>query len=178
MRFTQLELKGVVLVEMEKHCDGRGFFARSYCSREFADAGLPTHWPQMNFSRNIHAGTLRGMHFQHPPHGEPKLVMCIHGAVLDVIIDLRSESPTFLRHVSVQLDADNGKALYIPPGMAHGFQTLMDNTDILYLMGADYVADSADGVRWDDPSFDIAWPLPVSSISPRDASYSLLTSSP
>jgi len=171
MRFTPLELKGAVLVQLEAHRDERGLFARSYCAREFAEAGLPTHWPQMNISGNARAGTLRGMHFQRPPHEEPKLVRCSRGAVLDVIIDLRPASPTFRRHVAARLDAETGDALYIPPGFAHGFQTLMDDSDVFYLMGAEFVAGAGDGVRWDDPAFGIAWPLPVAAISPRDAAY-------
>ena len=171
MRFTPLALGGAVLVQLEPHRDERGLFARSFCAREFADAGLPTQWPQMNISGNRRAGTLRGMHFQRAPHEEPKLVRCTRGAVVDVIIDLRPDSPTFRQHVAARLDAEAGDALYVPPGFAHGFQTLMDDTDVFYMMGAEFVAGAADGVRWDDPAFAIAWPLPVSAISPRDAAY-------
>jgi len=171
MRFTRLELDDAVLVQFEPHRDERGLFARSYCAREFAAAGLPTHWPQMNVSGNRQAGTLRGMHFQHPPHEEPKLVRCTRGAILDVIIDLRPGSPSLHRHVAVRLEADTGDALYVPPGFAHGFQTLMDETDVLYLMGAEFEPAAQAGVRWNDPAFGIDWPLPVTAISPRDAAY-------
>jgi dTDP-4-dehydrorhamnose 3,5-epimerase len=171
MRFTHLVLEGAVLVQLEPHRDDRGLFARSYCAHEFAAAGLPTHWPQMNVSGNLRAGTLRGMHFQRPPHEEPKLVRCTRGAVLDVIIDLRPASPSFRRHLALTLDAAAGDALYIPPGFAHGFQTLADETDVLYLMGAEFEPGAQDGVRWDDPAFDIAWPLPPTAISARDAAY-------
>ncbi len=171
MRFIPLSLQGAVLVQLDPFRDERGLFARSYCAREFTAAGLPTQWPQMNISGNRIAGTLRGMHFQRTPHEEPKLVRCTRGAVLDVIIDLRRDSPTFRQHVAARLDAEAGDALYVPPGFAHGFQTLMDDSDVFYLMGAEFVAGAGDGVRWDDPAFGIAWPLPVSAISPRDAAY-------
>ncbi len=171
MRFTALPLPGAVLVGLEPHRDERGLFARSFCEREFAAAGLPTAWPQMNISGNARAGTLRGMHFQHPPYEEPKLVRCVRGAILDVIIDLRPGSATRGQHVSVRLDSKNGDALYVPPGFAHGFQTLMDDTEVLYLMGAMFESAAQDGVRWDDPAFGIAWPLPVAAISARDAAY-------
>ncbi|MES2711838.1 MAG: dTDP-4-dehydrorhamnose 3,5-epimerase family protein [Pseudomonadota bacterium] len=171
MRFTPLPLAGVVLVAIEPHRDDRGHFARSFCEDEFAAAGLPTRWPQMNVSVNARAGTLRGMHFQRPPFEEPKLVRCVRGAILDVVIDLRPGSATFCKHHSVPLDAASGDALYIPPGFAHGFQALQDDTEVLYMMGARFEPGAQDGVRWDDPAFAIAWPLPVSAISPRDAAY-------
>jgi dTDP-4-dehydrorhamnose 3,5-epimerase len=171
MRFTALPLPGAVLVRLEPHRDERGFFARSFCEQEFAAAGLPTAWPQMNISFNARAGTVRGMHFQHPPHEEPKLVRCVRGAIQDVIIDLRPGSATLGQHVSARLDADNGDALYVPPGFAHGFQTLADDTEVLYLMGAMFEPAAQDGVRWDDPAFGIAWPLPVAAISERDRAY-------
>ena len=171
MRFTRLALEGAVLVRMEPHRDERGLFARSYCAREFAAAGLPTHWPQMNVSGSRRAGTLRGMHLQRPPHAEPKLVRCTRGAALDVIIDLRPASPSFRQHLALTLDAAAGDALYIPPGVAHGFQTLVDATDLLYLMGAEFEPAAQDGVRWNDPAFGIAWPLPPAAISARDAGY-------
>lgn len=171
MRFTRLPLEGAVLVGMEQHRDERGYFARSFCEREFAAAGLPTHWPQMNVSVNARAGTLRGMHFQRPPFEEPKLVRCVRGAVLDVVIDLRLHSATRGQHLAVRLDATGGDALYVPPGFAHGFQTLEDDSELLYLMGAFFEPLAQDGVRWDDPAFGIAWPLPVVAMSPRDAGY-------
>lgn len=171
MRFTPLPLAGAVLVAMEPHRDDRGHFARSFCEDAFAAAGLPTRWPQMNVSVNTAAGTLRGMHFQRPPFEEPKLVRCVRGAILDVVIDLRPASATFRHHVAVPLDAASGDALYVPPGFAHGFQALRDDTEVLYMMGASFEPAAQDGVRWDDPAFGIAWPLPVRAISPRDAGY-------
>jgi dTDP-4-dehydrorhamnose 3,5-epimerase len=171
MRFTPLALDGVVLVAMEPHRDARGHFARSFCEEEFASAGLPVRWPQMNVSINAKAGTLRGMHFQRPPFEEPKLVRCVRGAILDVVIDLRPASATFRSHVAVPLNAATGEALFVPPGFAHGFQALADDTEVLYMMGASFEPAAQDGVRWDDPAFAIAWPLPVSAIAPRDAGY-------
>ncbi len=171
MRFTPLPLAGAVLVAMEPHVDARGHFARSFCEAEFAAAGLPTRWPQMNVSVNAAAGTLRGMHFQRPPFEEPKLVRCVRGAILDVVIDLRPASATFRQHVAVPLDAVSGDALYVPPGFAHGFQALRDDTEVLYMMGAAFEPAAQDGVRWDDAAFGIAWPLPVAAMSPRDAGY-------
>lgn len=176
MRFTPLPLAGAVLVAMEPHHDARGHFARSFCEAEFAAAGLPTHWPQMNVSVNAVAGTLRGMHFQRPPFEEPKLVRCVRGAILDVVIDLRPHSATFRQHVAVPLDASTGDALYVPPCFAHGFQALRDDTEVLYMMGTAFEAAAQDGVRWDDAAFGIAWPLPVRAISPRDAAYPDFTS--
>ncbi|MBR0655592.1 dTDP-4-dehydrorhamnose 3,5-epimerase family protein [Plastoroseomonas arctica] len=172
MRFTPLALEGVVLVAMDSHRDARGHFARSFCEEEFAAAGLPERWPQMNVSVNAKAGTLRGMHFQRPPFEEPKVVRCVRGAILDVVIDLRPASATFRAHLAVPLDAESGDALYVPPGFAHGFQALIDDSEVLYMMGARFEPGAQDGVRWDDPAFGISWPLPVSAISPRDAAYS------
>ncbi len=171
MRFTPLRLAGAVLVAMEPHRDARGHFARSFCEAEFAAAGLPARWPQMNVSVNARAGTLRGMHFQRAPFEEPKLVRCVRGAIMDVVIDLRPASATFRQHVAVPLHAASGDALYVPPGFAHGFQALRDDTEVLYMMGASFEPAAQDGVRWDDPAFAIAWPLPMSAISPRDAGY-------
>lgn len=171
MRFAPLPLAGLVLVAMEPHRDARGHFARSFCEAEFAAAGLPARWPQMNVSVNARAGTLRGMHFQRAPFEEPKLVRCVRGAILDVVIDLRPASATFRQHFSVPLDAASGDALFVPPGFAHGFQALRDDTEVLYMMGAAFERAAQDGVRWDDPAFGVAWPLPVSAISPRDAAY-------
>jgi dTDP-4-dehydrorhamnose 3,5-epimerase len=171
MRFTPLSLPGAVLVQLEPVRDERGLFARSFCANEFAAAGLPVAWPQMNISVNDRAGTLRGMHFQHAPHEEPKLVRCVRGAIHDVIIDLRPDSATRGQHVSIRLDAMNGDALYVPPGFAHGFQTLLDDSEVLYLMGTVFAPSAQAGVRWNDPTFGIVWPMPVSVISGRDANY-------
>lgn len=171
MRFRPLEIAGVVLVEQDRREDDRGFFARTFCRDEFAAAGLPVHFPQCNTSFNARRGTVRGMHFQRPPHEEPKLVRCTRGAIFDAVVDLRPESPTYLAWLGVELSADNGHALYVPPGFAHGFQTLADATDVLYHMGEVFHPDAAGGIRWDDPAVGVRWPLPVSVISERDATY-------
>lgn len=171
MKFEPLALPGAVLVQIEPHRDERGFFARTFCQEEFAEAGLPTRFPQANLSSNTLAGTVRGMHFQAPPHEEPKLIRCVRGAVYDVIIDLRPTSPTYRQSLGAELNQDNHAALYVPPGFAHGFQTLADNSELLYMMGQTYNPQAARGVRWNDPAFAVSWPLPISIISQRDATY-------
>jgi dTDP-4-dehydrorhamnose 3,5-epimerase len=172
MRFKHLEIPGPVLIEIEARGDERGFFARSFCDVEFAAAGLPTRFVQHNISFNYRRGTVRGMHFQSAPYEEPKLVRCTAGAIHDVALDLRSGSTTFGRSVAVRLSEENHAALYIPAGFAHGFQTLEDDTEVFYAMATEYVAAAAGGVRWNDPAFNLCWPLPVSVISERDLSYS------
>lgn len=171
MRFTELDLKGAFLIEMEERRDARGFFARSFCTEEFAAHGLPERFPQCNVSFNPKAGTLRGMHFQAEPRPETKLVRCTRGAIFDVIVDLRPASPTYCRWVGKTLSADNHAALYVPAGFAHGFLTLTDDAEVFYMMGETYVAELARGVRWDDPAFAIAWPSPPAAISERDAAF-------
>lgn len=171
MHFHPLEISDAILIEPERRSDERGFFARVFCMEEFARAGLPTHFPQSNVSFNAKAGTVRGMHYQLAPHEEPKVVRCTRGAIYDVIVDLRPGSPTLHRSVGVELSAENGLMLYIPPGFAHGFQTLVDTTEVFYLMGDVYAPELARGVRWDDPALAISWPLPVSVIAERDLSY-------
>ena len=171
MRFSQFALSGAVVVEIEPLTDERGLFARTFCEAEFAEAGLPVSWPQTNVSFNELAGTVRGMHFQRQPHAEPKLVRCTQGKVYDVIIDLRPNSESYLQHAGIELSAQNYAALYVPPGFAHGFQTLEEASEILYLMGTSYLPEAQAGVRWDDPSFELSWPLPISSIADRDAGY-------
>jgi dTDP-4-dehydrorhamnose 3,5-epimerase len=171
MVFTETGLQGAVIVDVETHTDERGFFARSWCTREFAERGLNASVVQCNVSGNTARGTLRGMHYQVAPHAEVKLVRCTKGAIYDVIIDLRRSSPTFLQHVGVELTADNHRALYIPEGFAHGFMTLHDDSEVFYLMSAFYEPTAARGVRWNDPIFQINWPLPVSVISTRDREY-------
>ena len=175
MKFAPTELRDAVLIEMEKHRDDRGFFARTMCVEEFAQAGLETAYPQSSQSYNARAGTLRGMHFQKAPHAETKLVRCVRGAVHDVIIDLRPDSPTHMRWQGFDLSAENGLSLYIPKGFAHGFQTLVDETDVLYQISYAYVPGVGCGVRYDDPAFGIAWPLPVSVISERDRTWPLVS---
>ncbi|MGB2655142.1 MAG: dTDP-4-dehydrorhamnose 3,5-epimerase, partial [Candidatus Acidiferrum sp.] len=156
--FTETKLRGAFVIELEKHADHRGFFARTYCQREFESHKLNTCFVQCNVSFNKLKGTLRGMHFQASPHEEAKLIRCTRGSVYDVIVDLRPESATFREYVSVVLSAENGKMLYVPEEFAHGFQTLEDNTEVFYQMSQFYAPEHARGVRWNDPAFGIAWP--------------------
>ena len=171
MKFIPTELAGAVLIELERHVDDRGSFARTMCVEEFARAGLGTSYPQSIQSYNRRAGTLRGMHFQKTPHGEAKVVRCVRGAVWDVIIDLRPDSPSYMNWQGFELTGDNGRSLYIPIGFAHGFQTLEDETDVLYLISAPFVPGVGEGVRHDDPAFGIDWPLPVSVMNDKDRSW-------
>jgi dTDP-4-dehydrorhamnose 3,5-epimerase len=171
MKFTELVLPGAFLIELEPHADERGFFARSFCEEEFAAHGLVTRFPQNNLSRNKRAGTLRGMHYAVAPSVETKVVRCATGAIHDVIIDLREGSPTYARWVAAELTAQNGRALYIPAGFAHGFLTLADDTDVVYQMGDVFRPQTARGFRWNDPRFAVAWPQAPVMISTRDASY-------
>lgn len=158
MIFSETKLPGAFIIEVKRLEDERGFFGRSFCRREFEERGLNPFVAQCNISFNRDAGTLRGMHFQAAPHAEEKLVRCTRGALYDVIIDLRPESPTFKRWVSLELTEDNGRMLYIPKGFAHGFQTLVDETEIFYQMSTFYHPESGRGVRWNDPAFGIQWP--------------------
>jgi dTDP-4-dehydrorhamnose 3,5-epimerase len=171
MNFTPTKLSGAYIVELERHEDDRGFFARTWCQDEFADHGLEPALAQCSISRNALAGTLRGMHFQAAPHEEAKVVRCTAGAIYDVIVDLRRDSQTYADWIAVELDADSGRALYIPKGFAHGFQTLADESDVFYMISERYVPAAGAGVRWDDPAFAIEWPLPVRVISERDRSW-------
>jgi len=169
--FTETRLKKAFVIEPERREDDRGYFARTFCRREFEAHGLNPHVEQCNISFNRRKGTLRGMHFQAAPYEEAKLVRCIRGAIYDVIIDLRPDSPDFKRHVAVTLSAENGKMLYVPEGFAHGFQTLEDNTEVFYLMSRPYAAECARGVRWNDPAFGIEWPPAQRIILERDQRY-------
>jgi dTDP-4-dehydrorhamnose 3,5-epimerase len=171
MIFTETPLAGAFVVEPERIADERGFFARTWCVDEFAARGLETRLVQCNVSYNGRRGTLRGMHYQTAPHEEVKLVRCTAGAIYDVIVDLRFASPTYQHWFGVALSAANRLALYIPRGFAHGFQTLADESEVFYQMAEFYHPESARGVRYDDPAFGIAWPLPVSVIGARDAGY-------
>lgn len=171
MIFEPTTLAGAFVVCMERREDERGFFARSFCQNEFAAQGLPAAFVQCNVSFNRLRGTLRGMHFQREPRPEGKLVRCTAGAALDVIVDLREDSPTYCRWQSFELTAENHKAVYIPPGFAHGFQTLVDDVELLYQMTEFYVPELAAGVRWDDPAFGIEWPIPNPILSERDRAY-------
>jgi len=169
--FDETELPGSYIVEPERLADERGFFARTWCEREFREHRLECKIVQCNISFNNKKGTLRGMHYQVHPHAEAKLIRCTKGGIYDVIVDLRMDSPTYMRHVSVILSADNRRMLYVPKGFAHGFQTLEDETEVFYQMSESYSPDSARGFRWDDPAFQIAWPAAVRTISSRDCSY-------
>ena len=165
-------MHGAFLVRMDRNYDERGFFARTFCAREFRDAGLPAESVQASISFNSKRGTVRGMHFQWPPSREGKLVRCIRGGVHDVLLDLRPTSSTYLRHVAVKLDDENRDSVFIPHGVAHGFQTLGDVTEVLYQMTDEYAPALAVGVRWNDPAFGIEWPIhDAIVISGRDASY-------
>ncbi|MEW6585079.1 MAG: dTDP-4-dehydrorhamnose 3,5-epimerase [Nitrospirota bacterium] len=171
MRFTGTGLKGVCVVEPEKLEDERGFFARTWCLREFKERGLNFQLVQCSVSFNTKKGTLRGMHYQTAPHEEAKLVRCTMGSVYDVIIDLRKDSETYKRWLAVELTAENHRMLYIPEGFAHGFLTLADDTEVFYQMSEFYHPDCARGVRWNDPAFSIRWPTNVTVISDRDRTY-------
>lgn len=171
MRFIETKLAGAFIIELEPHHDERGFFARSFCRDEFAAHGLNQNIPQTNIASNHVAGTVRGMHFQYPPAAESKLVSCIRGALLDVIVDLRPESPTWLQHVAVRLDDDSLRALYVPERFAHGYQTLADRTIASYQMGAMFAGEAAGGLRHDDPALGLEWPMPVTVMSAKDRSY-------
>jgi dTDP-4-dehydrorhamnose 3,5-epimerase len=171
MRFEATPLAGAWVIELEPHADERGFFARTFCAREFADHGLPTTFPQSNLSRNATAGTLRGMHFNTAAHAESKVVRCVQGAIHDVIIDLRADSATYRQWFAVELTAASGRSLFVPEGLAHGFLTLVDETDVEYQMGAFYAPEAARGLRWDDPAIGVEWPREPVVMSPRDATY-------
>ncbi len=172
MTFETTVLEGVWLVHLERREDDRGFFARSFCSDEFAAHGLPAAFVQCNISYNRRRGTLRGLHFQREPRPEGKLVRCTMGAAHDVIVDLRQDSRTFRKYLGIEISASNRLAVFISPGFAHGFQTLLDDTEILYQMTEYYMPDLAAGVRWNDAAFGIEWPLPNPLLSARDRSYS------
>jgi len=171
MLFTETILKGAYLIEPEKLEDERGFFARSFCVREFEKHGLNPRLVQCNISHNIRKGTLRGMHYQKAPYAEAKLVRCTRGAIYDVIADLRPDSPCFKMNVGIRLDESNRKMLYIPEGFAHGFITLEDDSEVFYQMSEFYSPQHAAGFRWNDPFFRIQWPLEVAVISERDKTY-------
>lgn len=171
MRFVETGLSGALLIEPDLVSDERGFFARTYCANEFASHGLKADSVQCNISHNKMSGTLRGMHFQRQPNAEAKLVRCTAGAIYDVIIDLRQGSKTFAKWAAFELTANDRNALYIPEGFAHGFQTLADDTEVLYQMFNFFAPESAGGVRWDDPAFQIVWPLNVSIMSDKDRAY-------
>lgn len=171
MDFLATKLPGVLVIEAEKLEDERGFFARTFCREEFETHGLDTRVSQCSISFNRKKATLRGIHYQVAPHAESKLVRCTAGAIYDVAVDLRPDSPTFKQWEGVELSAQNRRALYIPAGCAHGFQTLTDDTEVYYQISEFYHPESARGVRWDDPAFEINWPFPPVMLSERDARY-------
>ncbi|HXY02764.1 MAG TPA: dTDP-4-dehydrorhamnose 3,5-epimerase [Terriglobales bacterium] len=176
MIFRETRLAGAFVIEPEKLEDDRGFFARSWCEREFAEHKLNPRIAQCNISRNKKKGTLRGMHYQVAPHTEAKLVRCTQGAIFDVIIDLRAGSPTFKQHLAETLTAQNHKMLYVPEGMAHGFQSLEDNSEVFYQISEFYAPQYARGVRWNDPAFGISWPITDPIMLERDRNYPDFTS--
>jgi dTDP-4-dehydrorhamnose 3,5-epimerase len=171
MLFTETSLKGAFVIDLERRDDARGFFARAFCQREFEAHGLKPVIAQANIGFNRRKGTLRGMHFQYPPAAETKLVRCSRGAVLDIIVDLRPESPTYLQHITVELSADNHRGIYIPERFAHGYQALEDNTETTYHVGEFYTPGSEGGVLYNDPILRLEWPLPVSEMSDKDRQW-------
>jgi len=171
MVFIETELKGVYIIEPERIKDERGFFARTWCKREFEAHGLNPNLVQCSISFNKKKGTLRGMHYQIAPYEETKLVRCTMGAIYDVIVDLIPESKTFKQWISIELTSENRKMLYIPEGLAHGFLTLTDNTEVFYQMSESYMPEYAKGVRWDDPAFGIHWPIDILVISKKDRQF-------
>jgi len=174
MRFLPTPLEGAFVIDLHRLEDERGFFARTFCRKEFTSHGLCPDIAQCNLSTNRRRGTLRGLHYQSEPHAEVKLVQCVRGAIWDVIVDLRPDSPTRYQWHGVELSADSHCALYVPAGFAHGFQTLVDGTDVFYQMSTDYDAASARGLLWNDPRLAIDWPLDCPILSERDRSYAHL----
>jgi dTDP-4-dehydrorhamnose 3,5-epimerase len=171
---TETPLAGAFVLDLVPFRDDRGFFVRSFCADTFRRHGLHTDFPQANQSRTTTKGVIRGMHFQHPPHGEVKVVRCTRGAVYDVFVDLRAGSPTFLQWHGVELSEENFRVAYIPAGFAHGFQTLTADCDVQYLVSAAYAPSAEGRVRYDDPRVGVRWPLPVAFVSPKDAGAPVL----
>ncbi len=174
MIFTETTLSGAYIIDLEPRTDSRGFFARAFCQQEFEAHGLKPTIAQANLAFNHRKGTLRGMHFQFPPAAETKVVRCTRGAILDIIVDLRPESPTYLQHTAVELTEDNHRALYVPERFAHGYQVLRDMTETSYQVGEFYTPGSEGGLLYNDPRLRLSWPLPVSVISEKDAAWPLL----
>ncbi|EFI35298.1 dTDP-4-dehydrorhamnose 3,5-epimerase [Desulfonatronospira thiodismutans ASO3-1] len=174
MDFIPTTLNGAYLIRLERHNDDRGFFSRTFCRREFEKMGLNSEISQCNLAFNNKAGTLRGMHFQTQPYSEVKLVGCVSGSVFDVIIDLREESTTYSCWFGTKLSADNLEMLYVPKGFAHGYQTLVDNAAVSYMVSESYCPEYENGVRWNDPVLNISWPLEVITVSKKDSAWPLL----
>lgn len=175
MIFTETALASAFIIDLERREDSRGYFARAFCQNEFAEHGLKPMIAQANVAFNLNAGTLRGMHFQYPPAAETKLVRCTRGAILDIIVDLRPESRTYMQHVAVELNEDNGRALYVPERFAHGYQVLRDKTETSYQVGEFYAPGHEGGLRYDDPQLGLRWPLPVAVISDKDEAWEPLS---
>jgi dTDP-4-dehydrorhamnose 3,5-epimerase len=174
MIFTETALRGAFVIDIERREDSRGFFARAFCQREFEQHGLKPVIAQANIAFNRQKGTLRGMHFQFPPAAETKFVRCTRGAILDIIVDLRPESLTYLQHVAVELTEDNFRGLYVPERFAHGYQTMRDMTETSYHVGEFYAPGSEGGLLHDDPDLGLKWPLPLTVISEKDRGWTLL----
>src|SRR3712207_2144495 len=174
MLFTETKLKGAFIIDLEHREDNRGFFARTFCAKEFEEHGLKPTVAQCNSSFNHKKGTLRGMHYQVPPAAETKLIRCTQGAIYDVIVDMRPDSPTYLVHIGVELTAENRRALYVPEMFAHGYQALTDGAEVTYQVSEAYTPGTERGLRHDDPALGLSWPLPVSVISPKDAAWPLM----
>lgn len=174
MIFEETTLKGAYIISLQLLQDERGGFARTFCKKEFGQIGHRKEFVQLNHSYNTHKGTIRGMHFQLPPHQEIKLIRCVRGSVMDVIVDLRKDSPTFLQHISVELSAENKKMIYMPENFAHGFQTLEENSELIYHHTEFYTPEADTGLRYDDPALKINWPLPPVMVSAKDKSYKLI----
>lgn len=174
MIFNETRLKGAFVIDLEPRGDDRGFFARSFCQREFEAHGLKPLIAQANISFNYRRGTVRGLHFQFPPAAETKFIRCSRGTIVDVVVDLRPESPTYLQHVAVELNAENRRGLYVPERFAHGYQVLEDNTETTYQVGEFFTPAAEGGLRYDDPRLAIAWPLPVTDMSDKDRRWPLL----
>jgi len=174
LKYTRTDVDGVTVVDIEPHNDERGFFARSFCADEFAKHGLDSTVAQVNFAYNHARGTLRGMRRQVPPFAEAKLVRCTRGAIFAVALEVRPGFATFGRQVTVELTAENRRALFLPPYVAHGFQTLADDTEVMYQVSGPYEPKGEQGFRWDDPEFNISWPLPITVISDKDAGWPLI----
>lgn len=175
MIFKPSPLQGNYTIELEPHGDSRGWFARTFCEKEFEQIGCTKKWVQMNHSFNAEKGTVRGLHFQLPPHAEIKLVRCIAGAVFDVVVDIRKNSPTFLGWFGAELSTQNKTMMYIPEGFAHGFQTLSENCELVYCHSEFYTPGSESGLRYNDPAVGIHWPIEITNLSERDKQHSLIT---
>lgn len=174
MRIKDTDFNGLLLIELDLKRDERGYFARTFCEETFSQHGMLSHYPQCATAFNAVAGTVRGMHFQKPPHGEAKLIRCTRGVIHDVVIDIRPASTTYLKCYQIELAEDDGNELYVPDGFAHGYQTLRDASEVHYMISTNYVPGAANGLCWDDPAFSLSWPRPITVISERDRSWPLI----